>query len=245
MSGRGAVRVLLAAALAVAAGGPAAAQGEPSWVAVGYLQQSFPKQTTTNAQIEQINQAFGSDFDTWDDVVNLSLGLQLHRRLSETWLLGGELDFSRGAIDGSAEVMTEAGPATLSFEQSYAVFANLMVATRYLPCPSCTTWRPVLYGAAGVAYERDTTTLDLTNELLDEHLRVENDGFFPVATAGVAVDAHLFPDRTWFLELGAAYYWGRLEHTVAAEGSLAPSPEVTADTDSTGPNWWLGVGRHF
>jgi len=27
-----------------------------------------PKQTRTNAQIEQINDTFGVDFDTWDDV---------------------------------------------------------------------------------------------------------------------------------------------------------------------------------
>jgi hypothetical protein len=30
-----------------------------------------------------------------------------------------------------------------------------------------------------------------------------------------------------------------------ARGSLAPAPEVLADTDSTGPNYWLGVGRRF
>lgn len=245
---RGAPSLCFALVLGIGLGSalPAGAQqSETPWTLVGYIQQSFPKQTNTNRQIDQINQMFGTDFDTWDDVVNLSAGLQLHRQVSPRWLVGGELDFSTGAIDGSATVPTEAGPARLAFEQKYSVYANLMAAARYFPCDACTQWRPFLYGAAGVAYEKDTTTLTLRNEYVDEGLRVENDGWFPAWTVGVGIDWHAFGDPDWFLELGVAYYWGRLKHNAAAEGSLAPAPEVLADTDSTGPNWWIGVGKRF
>ena len=47
--------------------------------------------------------------------------------------------------------------------------------------------------------------------------------------------------RTTFLQVGTAYFWGRLEEEAAAQGSLAPAPQVTADTDSTGPNYWIGL----
>ena len=87
----------------------------------------------------------------------------------------------------------------------------------------------------------NSVLLTLRNEWLDERLRVDNDGSFPVFTVGAGLDVPLRPRRDWFLEIGAAYFWGRLEHAVAARGSLAPSPEVVADTDSTGPNYWIGL----
>jgi hypothetical protein len=98
---------------------------------------------------------------------------------------------------------------------------------------------------AGVAYEKDRTTLTLRNDFLDEGLEVRNDGWFPVATAGLGLNVALSARRTCFLEAGIAYFWGRLEHQVAASGALAPAPEVTADTDSTGPNYWLGFAWRF
>jgi opacity protein-like surface antigen len=223
----------------------AAAAETSGWSSSLYLQQAFPKQTRTNAQIEQINDTFGVDFDTWDDVANLSLGVKLFRRVSESWLVGIEIDYSAGGIDGEATIPTEAGPARLAFEQKYSIWTDLMVAAHYFPCRSCERVSPFLLMAAGAAYEKDRTTLTLTNEYLDEGLRVDNDGWFPAATAGVGVEITLSADHAWFLEAGGAYFWGRLEHHVPAEGSLAPAPEVLADNDSTGPNYWIGIGRRF
>jgi hypothetical protein len=36
-----------------------------------------------------------------------------------------------------------------------------------------------------------------------------------------------------------------MTNQVPATGDLAPSPRVTADTDLTGPNYWLGIGHSF
>lgn len=241
-------RPLLPAAIlgfALLAPGPAAAAETTGWSTSFYLQQAFPKQTRTNAQIEQINDTFGVDFDTWDDVANLSVGAKLFRRVSESWLVGIELDYSAGGIDGEATIPTEAGPARLAFEQKYSIWTDLMVAAHYFPCRSCERVKPFFLMAAGAAYEKDRTTLTLTNDYLDEGLRVDNDGWFPAATVGVGVEITLSADRAWFLEAGGAYFWGRLEHHVPAEGSLAPAPEVLADNDSTGPNYWIGIGRRF
>lgn len=230
--------VLLAPAVALAA--------EPGgWSTSLYVQQAFPKQTRTNAQIEQINDTFGADFDTWDDIANLSLGVKVFRRVAPAWLLGVELDWSAGGIDGETTIPTEAGPARLAFEQTYSVFANLMAAAHWFPCRSCERFRPFVLMGLGVGYEKDQTELTLTNEYLDEGLFVDNDGWFPVGTAGIGVEINLSADRAWFLEAGGAYYWGRLEHHVPASGSLAPAPEVLADSDTTGPNYWIGIGRRF
>jgi len=242
-------RPLVAALLVVtaAASSPLLAQAPPEspWSAVVYLQQSFPKQTRTNDQIQQINRAFGANFDDWSDVANLSLGAQLYRRVSPLWRLGVEVDWSRGSIDGKTTIPTEAGPARLAFEQKYDVYANLMAVAHFEPCRRCVRAIPFVYMGAGFGYEKDTTTLTLRNDYLDEGLKVDNDGTFPVGSVGLGVDFDLGARRNWYLEVGGAYYWGRLNHTVAASGSLAPAPRVRADNDSTGPNYWLGVGWRF
>ena len=235
----------LAGLFGLAAGTAASAADPSGWSATLYLQQAFPKQTRTNAQIEQINDTFGVDFDTWDDVANLSLGTKVFRRVSERWLVGIEIDYSAGGIDGAATVPTEAGPARLAFEQTYSVWADALVAAHFFPCRGCQRVQPFLLMGLGAAYEKDRTTLTLRNDFLDEELRVDNDGTFPAATAGVGVEIALSADRAWFLEAGGAYFWGRLEHHVPARGSLAPAPEVLADNDSTGPNYWIGIGRRF
>jgi hypothetical protein len=49
----------------------------------------------------------------------------------------------------------------------------------------------------------------------------------------------------WYFEFGVAYVWARMTNDVPATGDLAPSATVTADTELTGPNYWLGVGRSF
>ena len=235
---------LVAALFAIGAGAPAGA-ADAGWSTTLYLQQAFPKQTRTNAQIEQINDTFGVDFDTWDDVANLSVGTKILRRVSERWLVGIEIDYSAGGIDGVATIPTEAGPARLAFEQTYSIWTDVMAAAHFFPCRTCERVKPFLLMGLGAAYEKDRTTLTLRNDYLDEELRVDNDGTFPAATAGLGVEIELSADRTWFLEAGGAYFWGRLEHHVAASGSLAPAPEVLADNDSTGPNYWFGIGRRF
>lgn len=206
-----------------------------------YVQEAFPKQTRTNAQIAEINRTFGTDFDDWDDVHNLSLGAKLLWRAAPRWRIGVELDWSQGEVDGEATVDTPAGPARLEFEQRYSIYADLLAAAHWLPCASCRRAEPFVLLAAGAAYEKDRTTLTLRNDFLDEGLRADHDGWYPVATAGLGVDVPLTARRTTFLQLGVAYFWGRLEETVPVRGSLAPAPEAIADTDSTGPNYWVGL----
>ncbi len=241
---RRAVIVATVAVVAVALSASGQERRERWWHL--YLQQSFPKQTTTNDQIEQINRTFGVNFDTWDDVVNLSVGTQLFWRVSPHLKVGGEFDFSAGQIDGEATIdLGAAGPARLTFVQKYTIYANLMAAAHYLPCAGCRSTVPFVLAGAGIGFERDETDLTLANTFVYETLEVENHGFFPVFTLGGGVDLEVSRGSGWYVELGAAYYWGRLKHSVAAHGSLAPAPEVTADTDSTGPNWWIGIARRF
>jgi len=236
--------ILMLLVLAGAATLPARADDHP-WTVIGYVQQSFPKQTSTNAQIGEINRTFGTHFKDWSDVANLAAGFQVYQDINSAWQFGFEFDYSQGSIDGKATVETEAGPAELAFKQSYSTFADFMFVARYLPCRSCDRFIPVVYGGAGFGYESDRTTLTLRNAAIDEFLAVDNSGRFPVATAGLALDVRLGGSRHWFLEGGGAYFWGRLKHGVPAAGGLAPSSRVTADTDSTGPNYWLGVGCRF
>jgi len=232
--------------LAVLAAVPAAAQlAADDWFVTAYLQQSFPKQTNTNAQIEQINQMFGVDFDTWDDVANLNLGLQVFHQLSPSWKVGLQLDYSAGSVDGVATVETEAGPARLAFEQEYSIYADVYAVAHYLPCRTCRNLVPFVLLGVGLAYEEDTTDLTLTNDFIDEYLHVENDGYFPSYTAGLGFDWYIGPERLWYVIVGGAYVWSRMENTVPAEGGLAPAPQVEADTDLSGPNYWIGIGRRF
>lgn len=215
------------------------------WSATLYLQESWPKQTEANRQIKDINAAFGATFQTWDNVANLNLGLQVFRDLDAHGRLGLGLDYSRGRISGTQAVDTMAGPATLAFEQKYIIYADLMVMAQYNPWGREGRWIPFLTVGLGLAYDQDQTRLTLRNHLLDETLaQVDNSGWFPILTAGAGVDVYLTEPRTWYAEAGLSYSWARLKHQVPASGALLP-PQVTADTDSTGPNVWLGVGRRF
>ncbi len=243
-----ALAVGIAAALPVAA---AAQVSDAGWAWTAYLQQSFPKQTNTNQQIEQINQYFGADFDTWDDVANLNLGIKVFKQVAPNWQLGLEWDYSRGGIDGEATVETEAGPASLAFEQKYSIYTDILALAHFFPCRDCQRFVPFVLGGVGVAYEKDKTTLSLRNEYIDEWVEVDNDGWFPVYTVGLGINAYLSQARDWYLEFGGAYVWSRLKHDVPAEGTegllplVAPTGVVTADTDSSGPNWWIGIGKRF
>jgi len=240
------VSLLVAAALlvALAPAARAADDGKPYYFTF-YLQQSWPKQTATNAQIQQINQMFGANFDDWSDVANLNVGLQLFKRVSPHWKLGLQLDYSQGAIEGHTTVPTEAGDAQLSFEQRYSIYIDLYLVAHYLPCVSCTRVVPFVYLGGGVGYEKDRTTLTLGNQYFSQGLQVDNSGSFPTFSAGVGIDVPLSSTKPWYLELGVAYVWARMTNTVPATGELAPAPTVTADTDFTGPNVWIGFGTRF
>jgi len=113
------------------------------------------------------------------------------------------------------------------------------------PWPEWKKVHPFLYGGIGVACESDTTTLKLQNPLVDAGPRVENDGWFPTYTAGFGMDVPFSAQPPWHFATGVAYVWSRMTNQVPAGGSLAPAPTVTADTDLTGPNYRLGVGRSF
>jgi len=237
--------VLLLGGALLAASPAAAQESDRDFALTVYLQQAFPKQTTTNAQIEQINTQFGTAFDTWDDIANLSLGVQFLTKVSAYWQVGIEWDYSRGGLDGKGTVPTEAGPARLKFSQHYSIYTDLLAAAHFLPCRTCAKVVPFVLLAGGFGYERDTTRLTLRNDYVDQWLKVDNDGFFPVWTTGIGADIGL--DRTGgtYLEVGGAYYWGRLDHKAKAEGPLAPASRIRADNDTTGPNYWLGVGWRF
>jgi len=84
------------------------------------IRQTRPKQTTTTNQIRQINESFGTSFDDWGDVGNLSLGAQLFWRVSPYWKLGFQLDCSQGAINGSAHLASSGG----SMRQSNRALAS-------------------------------------------------------------------------------------------------------------------------
>lgn len=140
---------------------------------------------------------------------------------------------------------TPAGPATLAFEQKYAVYADLLAMVKFRPLGANRRWSPFILAGLGLAYEKDRTLLTLRNDMQDETLvHVDNSGWFPMLTAGAGADVYFSDKRSWYAEMGVSYSWARLKHDVSASGSMAP-PTVRADTDSTGPNVWLGLGRRF
>lgn len=248
------VRRLLVPLIGLAAAAlPAVAQSaEPAWSVTGYLQQSWPKQTETNRQIRQdLNGGLGTHFKTWDDVPNLNLGFLALRRVAPGWKVGLELDYSKGKIDGKEGLDLSGlglGPGTASFEQQYSIYADLMVLVEHHPLGGSGCWSPFLRGGLGFAYEKDTTHLGFSSRVGAgdfELLKVNNSGWFPMATAGIGLDVYLSPRRDWFAEVGLSYSWARLKRDAQASGLLAPGATVKADTDSTGPNAWIGFGRRF
>ncbi len=224
---------------------PRSARADDSREFTVYLQQAWPKQTTTNNQIRDINQVFGTSFDDWSDVPNLSIGAQVYWQVAPEWKIGIEADYGAGSISGNEKVATEAGPAKLSFEQRYDIYCDFYAITQWKPRLQSKRLQPFVFGGVGMAYESDETTLTLRNDYIDSHLRVENSGWFPTYTVGIGVDVPFSEQSPWFFEFGGAYVWARMTNKVPARGDLAPAPTVTADTDLTGPNYWLGIGRTF
>jgi len=241
-----------ALALSLALGAvPVRGQETPGpWSATFLLQQSWPKQTEANRQIkEDINGSLGTRFKTWDDVANLNLGILVYRELAPKWKIGLELDYSQGRIHGREEVSDFGfGPGAVAFEQKYSLYADALVMVQFRPFGAQGRWVPFLSAGAGFAYEKDRTTLGFSSSVGAgefELLRVDNSGWFPMFTAGAGADVYFTEQRTWFAQIGLSYSWARLKHSAPATGLLAPAATVTADTDSTGPNVWLGLGRRF
>jgi len=107
----------LAGSLLLAVAPPAFAEADGKHSFNFHVQQAWPKQTPTNDQIQRINRTFGTHFDDWSDVANLSVGAQLFWRASPYWKVGMQVGYGAGSIAGSAHVPTGAGLARLSFEQ--------------------------------------------------------------------------------------------------------------------------------
>ena len=182
---------------------------DPTWSITGYLQQSWPKQTETNRQIkEDINGGLGTHFQAWEDVPNLNVGLIGLRRLSPGWKVGLELDYSRGRLHGQEAVDLSGyglGPGSVSFEQKYSLYADLLVMAQYRPLGEGGRWVPFLSGGAGLAYEQDATRLGFASSVSAgdyELLRVDNRGWFPMLTAGLGLDAYLSDRRDWLPRWG-------------------------------------------
>lgn len=240
----------LAAGLLLASVAVQAQEAPGPWSMTVYLQQSWPKQTETNRQIKQdINGSLGTRFKTWDDVANLNVGVLALRTVKPGWKVGVEVDYSQGSIKGREGVNDFGlGPGTVAFEQKYSAYADVLAMVQARPFGEGGRWVPFFNLGAGYAYEKDRTTLGFSSSVGAgdvELLKVENSGWFPMLTLGAGVDVFFTERRTWYAQAGISYSWARLKHSAPATGLLATAPTVTADTDSTGPNVWLGIGRRF
>jgi hypothetical protein len=232
---------------------PVTAQdAEPKWAVTGYLQDGWPKQTATNASIHQINDTFGTHYKTWSRVDNVNLGVMALRRISPLWKVGFEADYSQGGIKGREAVNSPLlGPGSLAFDQSYSVYADMQVIIQCRPFGENRRVVPFASMATGIAYDQDRTTLDFTSSLDGSRaplLRVDNHGWYPVLNLGIGMDVFLTGKRVWFVETQLGYTWARLKKTVGASGlipQMAGTSTVEADTDNTGANLLVGLGRRF
>jgi hypothetical protein len=223
-------RSALTGLVALSLAGSAEAQN-PKTTVVGYWQQSFPKQTVTNQQIEDINAAFGANFPTWKDKVNGNIGVILLRDVTRNFRAGAQFDYSRGSISGEEIVETPAGPAIATFKQSYDRYFDLLGMGRWHFKPD-TRFDPFLYGAAGMAYEKDDFSLRIANDNLNEDLFAKTSGTMPIASIGAG------------LEFTGGYTWAHKSKSIPAQGSLSPG-NVIADTNLTGPNYTIGIGKRW
>jgi len=227
-----------------------AQQVEPVWSVVGYLQQGWPKNTETNGQIRnQINPSLGTHYGTWSDTPNVNLGALVLRTVSPRWKVGMEADWSSGSIGGNQSGQSEAlGSGSVYFKEKYKTYADLQVLVQVRPFGEQGRVVPFLSAASGIAYDNDTTTLSFTSSQGGdpmELLHVNNHGWFPILNLGIGMDVFLSAKRVWFVETQAAYTWARLKRNAPASGLIVDTPTVVDDTDDTGPNVLLGLGRRF
>jgi len=120
-----------------------------------------------------------------------------------------------------------------------------MVAAHYFPCRSCERVKPFFLMAAGAAYEKDRTTLTLTNDYLDESLRVDNDGWFPAATAGVGVEITLVRRPRLVPGGGGRLLLGPPRAPRAGRGLARAGAPKCCPTTIDRTNYWIGIGRRF
>lgn len=66
-----------------------------------YVQQAWPQQSVTKRQLQDINRMFGTNFDDWSDVPDLSLGPQLSWRVAPRDRLSVQVDHGSGSISRS------------------------------------------------------------------------------------------------------------------------------------------------
>jgi len=205
------------------------------------LAADVPKQTNTNKQIEQINDMFGVNFDTWTTSRTSVSVASILAGLSE--VEGGHRNrLQPRGIDDEATVETEAvrDPA---FEQTYSVYTTS--SSRPLSaCPTCRVVVPFCVGGIGVAYEKDTTSCRSETNTSTSTCRSTTTGSSDVhrrdRNRQLRVRyVQLVPGARSVLRPGPSSTNGR-------GGGLARAPpEVRADQDSTGPSWWIGVGKRF
>jgi len=227
-----------------------AQQAEPLWSVAGYLQQGWVKNTETNRQIrEDINGSLGTHYGTWKDVANVNLGVLALRTVSPKWKLGLEADWSSGSIGGTQNGQNSAlGSGSVYFKEEYRTYADLQVLAQVRPFGDTGRVVPFLSAATGIAYDDDTTTLKFTSSQGGdpmELLHVTNHGWFPVLNVGIGMDVFLGARRLWFVETQLGYTWARLKRNAPASGLIVSGATVTDDTDDTGPNVMLGLGRRF
>jgi hypothetical protein len=228
-----------------------AQQVDPAWSMAGYLQQGWPKNTNTNQQIrDNINAPFGTHFETWDDVPNVNLGLLALRTVAPKWKVGLEADWSSGSIGGTQQAQDFGlGPGSVYLKEKYQTYADLQVLVQVRPFGDEGRVVPFLSTAGGLAYDNDSTTIRFMSSSgggTTDLLRVTNHGFFPVLNVGIGMDVFLSGKRLWFVETQLGYTWARLTRNAPASGPGANGqPTVKDDTDDTGPNVLLGVGRRF
>jgi hypothetical protein len=235
------------ALLALATALPAAAQlttGE-RWLTVRF-QRSWPDQGRTNDLIEQINEDFGADFDTWDDENVGHLGVSAVWRTTRHLRVGVDVDYYRGSLENSAQVpVAGGGTATLELDHKYTALFETTAVAQYMPWPALDPALPFLFAGVGFGYAKDRLTLRLGDQEELASATVHQNGFFPLFSIGAGVDLTLFRSPDWYLQAGAAYAWGSLETSAPVEGELAPGATATIGTDVRGPRVWLGVGSRF
>ncbi|MDR3673651.1 MAG: hypothetical protein P4L36_22600 [Holophaga sp.] len=228
-----------------------AQQADPLWSIAGYLQQGWPKNTNTNRQIhDDINTPFGTHFETWKDVPNVNLGILALRKVAPKWKVGLEGDWSSGSIGGTQTAQDFGyGPGSIYLKEKYQTYADLQVLVQMRPFGEEGRVVPFLSAAGGLAYDNDSTTIKFISSAgggTTDLLRVTNHGFFPILNLGIGMDIFLSARRAWFVETQLAYTWARLSRNAPASGPGANGqPTVRDDTDDTGPNILLGIGRRF
>jgi hypothetical protein len=232
-------RIALTGLIALSLAGSVEAQ-DPKNTVVAYWQQNWPKQTVANQQIQDINASFSTNFPTWKDRVNGNIGVIFLRDVTRNFRAGAQFDYSQGSISGEEIIQTPAGPARATFKQSYDYYLDLLGMGQWHFKPD-TRFDPFLYGAAGIAYEKDNASLRIANENLNEDLFAKTSATLPIASIGGGVDVEL---KGIILEFTGGYSWAHTSKTIPAQGSLSPG-NVTADTDLTGPNYTIGIGKRW